>query len=371
MYEYNRNIIFGFMPLYSSNPMPINFALNAINTYAAQGIIAEFTNNLAEVRFYVGSIAGAPTNIVVEIWSSDGIKTPQASLGASNVINCTSGLGFYTATFSTPVAVTIGTQYFIVIKNATTTPASDYITLAIPAPQVMESFFVAGTTNGASPTYGWWFSTCTAGVWSTTPSPALRFVRIRYANGVYSGSLVSTVGTDTNYVYSNREKGIVFTTPSDSIMSVAGVTMIVAKGGNPTGSLKYKLYDGGYNSGLLLAESALSVPPANITIYSQWISLPFPKSVNLRPNSKYKLVLAETTQSDVVTNRYYPSLALKSDPEQASLDLISAPNITQCYYDGSVWSEQTNFVNPFGLLLSKTAPFKPASLNRRQFNSMR
>lgn len=122
---------------------------------------------------------------------------------------------------------------------------------------------------------------------------------------------------------------------------VVGVTGMVNKTGSPTGSIRYRLYEGTGSSRTLVATTVSS---ANISTTVNHSPLWFDSTILMKANTWYTVVLSETTQSDASTNRYnLLSYSIRSAFEPLLRGMLGAATKYSSTTDGgSTWSADTD-----------------------------
>jgi hypothetical protein len=337
----------GFTPSAPANG-PSTQAVNAAATWVAFSFIAKSTN-VNEIHAYISTVTGtvAAADITCEIYS-DSSGVPGSSIESKNCSTAPSAAGFYKWTgFST--AYTAGTQYWAVFKNVNGTPASNNVTFRFPSNGTFPFW-----TSGGNVTYGYnkRHTTNSGTAWTAGNIAGCPGIIIVYDTGStpqYDGFAHNTIGTESaDSVYSTREMGVKFTTPTNGKFRVIGATFFVFRNGTPTGNLRYRLYSGT----TLLDTTTNVVANTNTTNGSaQWIQLYFSTTNVLASNTVHRLVVAESSQSDTSSN-YYSSYkyTIGTDTGYSSL-LPFNGTFQKTYYDGSSWTDTASIIYPCALIL--------------------
>jgi hypothetical protein len=249
-------------------------------------------------------------------------------------------------------AVTAGTQYWIVLKNVNGTPASNYPTWNL----------LYAVTGGLSAGTIWNItrkvSIDSGSTWTgATARGDYAGYRIEHSDGSFYGLPVSSAaGEVTNVVYSAREVGAKFTSPS-GIMNVWGVQMSIGKGGSPTGSPLCKIYTGASSSPTLLA-TGTQIPNALVGTYA-FHYFPFSAVVQIPANTVVRVVTAESSQSDASGNNYRGQYVYTVENSATSKALMPWGGCVQTYStDGGANFTETDTKCPvFSFVLDATSPF--------------
>jgi len=340
---------FGFLP--AGAPNSSTFALNAANARHAMSFIAppttktltqaacilfSMTGSVSAAEFKAelqADSAGAPSNSALETVNCD--ATPVGSITAVN-----------THTFST--SLTAGARYWIVYKNTNATPASNFVT------------FVWGNTASAdcgavtSANFHWARKvSADASTWDTGQAEVVG-LRVKFNDGSYDGFPFSGGGNTVvgDGVYGSRELGDIFTTP-DIKLHVVGIRMMLAvKTGTPTGTLRFKLYQG---TTLLGTTADLYTTSPVVGMYVEGFSSP----IVLLPNTAHRITIAESTQSDASTNRYNARVyGLMQDAASKTM-MPFGGTMMKTYFDGSIWTNTDTDLIPGSVILDPDVPFSP------------
>lgn len=338
-------------------------ALNSADRWIAFSIIAPPAGDTpSKVMVYASGETGTVTTGISCEFYSDNAGVPGTSLDASTgmTANCAAGTWLEFTGFD--VALTGGTLYWVVIKNTTGTPASNYP--EIRSLTLMTPMYFANTGVNTMKT------TADAGsTWTAATKTSCNNIRIQWGGG-YSGFPVSTqaAASSTYGVYDKRELGVVFTTPAVGKMAVAGIAAVVSKTGTPTRALRLRLYEG-----VTLVDTTYSTAVANVTTRS-WIQGYFSTVRVLKRNTTYRAVIsvAYTGSGDGDTSNYFACYGYTIQDSNESRSLTPMRGWGGTYTADSsagpvVFSESglTTFVPQIVLLLDSDAgelaePTQPA-----------
>ena len=340
----------GLLPLSAS---PGTTQLNAAATYYALSFVA-MGKTLNAVRAFISAVTGTlgASDIVADLYdSAGGSGFPGASIETGKTPSSTvTASGWYDFTgFTTSLAA--GQMYWIVFRNVTATPASNNCTfrqLTNPA---------SGAYIGAANTRFQWSqaSSTNSGVsWSVNANRSA--LRVAYSDSTYSGIPLSNAATAGvgDGVYSTRESGVVFTSPSNAALNVVGLAMLTtAKTGSPTGNPRLGLWTGSTPSNQGYTDA---IPAAGVTT-TQWIYAPFSAAIQIPAGSVVRVTLGETTQSDASGQRWN-NPEFTRDTDSNSLGLLPfGSTLKKTYYDGSSWTDTQGSVFGFALILDPAGEF--------------
>lgn len=329
-------------------------ALSAANTWYGLSFTPSEDKTLSKVKFYVTAVSGtlAATDVRCDVYDSSTGSPGTSQANTTTVTSTPTGAGWVECTgFS--YALTAGKLYWIVIKNMNGTPASNNFTV--------QSFAGAfsGTMDAHSAHNPWSRKTTTDGsTWGTTTSTGVGGMRLEYSDGSMDGLPIQTTANTAvgDGVYSGRMVGSYFTMPTNASVNVRCVAMYIIKGaGSPTGYPVFKLYSG-TSSPTLMATSA-NIGTASTDFTNGGIHYGcFSSSQNLVGGTVYRVVLAETTQSDASSARYNTTIVtIENSAGSKALTLFGSTQKT--YYDGATWTETDTDYAPFGLILDTDTPF--------------
>jgi hypothetical protein len=264
---------FGYVPI---NPSSSTLALNAANTWIAFSFTAENTDTPVEFRFFVSAVAGSlvSTDVTVTLETDSGAGIPSDTAitnGGPNSPGSAPTAGSWVTVTFTGSALTAGSQYWGVIKNANATPASNNFT-------VRYGTTVIPSYTGTSSKSGWLKSSTTtgAGGWAAGAANTSGY-RIGFSGGTYIGFPTSNVasGGSSVGVYGAHEAGVKVTWPANTKCNIFTLAMFLASPvGTPTGNLRFRGYKGATTTPTL--QFTTNTVPNGIVKVAGW---------NERPNS--------------------------------------------------------------------------------------
>lgn len=317
-------------------------ALSAAATFLAFGFIPSESKTCTEIRIFLDAKTGTvlATDMRGDLYS-DSAGNPNVSLANTTASGNTAGT-WITFTFSQ--ALTAGVQYHFVLRNLAGTPASNFPTFAFFDVNVK---FATGTSTNSL--YGWLKrqSADSGATWAGTKAHGICGMRVKYSDGTYEGIPVSAVtlsAASTATIYSGRKRGVLYTPEVGVALQVKGVMFNVGKNSTaPTGNLQCEIYD--VANGNALVGTTTSVANANFpaSVGSGSTPFPFTTPIYLIGGRQYRIVLAETTQSDTSAN-YFTFYTFTKDSDSGSTALFVDDGVT--YFDGTSWADdltQTNF----------------------------
>jgi len=361
------SLMLGYWPLLTTSPAVQ--ALNAAATWLAYNFVAEQAKTLSEVSAYLSAIANpgslATTDLTCDLYS-DSSGSPNASLQSRPAPSVPGSAQWLRWTgFST--ALTAGTPYWLVLKNANAAPATNFPTYQWVAQGASFGQAVPlGVGNllvATPPQYGWGrgVTTNSGGAW--TLQGGTLGMRLGFSDSTYDGTPVQNL-TRANAVGSGDRAsgkqacGVRFNVPSGATLNVRGAWFVVARNGAP-GSLVYKLY-----SGTTLLGTTYGIGQANVTSTTgDLLAAYFPSALALSAaGNPYRLVMADSNTADASTLWYgAPLVAWDSDASSLALKPLDGTlqeTVTTDYTAGPpVFTDTSTNVIPFGLLLDTLGEF--------------
>jgi hypothetical protein len=178
-------------------------------------------------------------------------------------------------------------------------------------------------------------------------------------------NILGASSVSTNYrIYSTRQAGSVFITPTNGSMNVRGCFLTVSHVSTPTGSAQCLLYQDSGTSQTLLATSVSQYAPADAetAINSRWTPFYFSAPVALSPNTKYRVVMAETANADAAT-LYWIAETASVQSDAATLALLPFGGTLRGTYCVSTCTTTANWTDDplnlpvAALILDASAPF--------------
>lgn len=334
-------------------------ALNTANTWVAFGVKLADTKTLSKVRVYCSAVSGTLTGLSCSVYS-DVPGSPNASLSSTTTVTLLPTGAAWVEFTGLSQSLTAGTQYWIVIKNTTGTPASNNLTL---------QFF--GSTCGS------WFQsllkatmgpaklhTTDGATWGTGVSGGSN-ARLEMSDGSLCGlPLQQPAVNSTQMVYSTRQYGIYFVSPSNMRFKARGVAAFFgAAVGTPTQNCHFNLYTGASPS---LQATTPDLPAALVKatgLYQGWFSSP----VTVEPGTTCRVTCEETSQADTSSNAYK---FYESPIEAVSQGCLPYGGMQRTYYDGSSWTDTNTAIPGFILIGDTDGEFNPMNNASRQFLGM-
>lgn len=348
--------LLGWMPRTPSNGTA-TFALDQADggELHAYAFIAPASLPLNKVRAYVSAIAGTKANISVTCKLTADVNgyppTDGSSLdGPRTVGNLAAGWWEWTDFTYT---LTAGTRYWLVFKNTSAAPNTDYPTFRYGVNETWAMPYLGtrgewSLARGASTTDGATWGTNTIGICGfrceLNDSGTPRY----FGTPIQSlGLVASSVG-----VYATREVGVKFTTPANCRVNVRGMCMFTTKVGTPD-DLELRLYTGN----TLTAEAA--VIPASKIGGSAYYSAMFAAAVTLQPATAYRAVIGNSGAGGDTSN-YYRTVSYTIENDANSKALFPWGS-RRCYFDGSSWDDTVDTeIVPWGLILDSEGEFATA-----------
>lgn len=318
---------------------------------------------VSKIRVYASAVTGtlASGDLVCDIYS-DSNGNPNTSLQSSTTVTSVpTGAAWVEFTgFST--ALTVGTQYWIVLRNANATPTTNSVTYVASS----SALALGSTSDPASGQALFFISSNSGGTWSRFLGPAC-FV-VDYGGGNTEGWPVQGLTTSDPQIYSSREGGIKFVTPENVSLNVIGVCGAVSKSGTPTGDLRYRIYAGTSTSPTLLGTTVTRAPG---TVNSSRTQKPlyFSAPIIIPGGTTLRVVVSETTQSDTSTNRYNNEQYVLSSTDTGILvPYATQPALTLSTDGGATFTDTSNRWPAIWLILDGDVPFGPPIPTGSRFN---
>jgi len=338
----------GYFPQPASTAMT-TLALNATATWVAFSWVPTASKNANSVRVYMNPATGTiqNTDISCDIYS-DTSGSPNASLGTTTAVSgvpANGASGWVTFTFSSPVSVTAGTQYWIVLKNPSTASASP--ATVYPTYSYGNQGTGPVTTEGILSGYGWSkkHTTTSGGSWITALAGSVGW-RIGYNDSTYDGLPIQALGGGADKIFGNTEVGNKFTTPGDASFNVIGICGNVGKTG--AGSpLYFNLY-----SGTTLLASTATIANAVIGAGS-YLTAYFSSDVVLQPSTTYRYTASQGAGGSA-SIYYTQNVEITVDSDSNSLALLpfaTTGAVAKTIWNGSSFTDTASAFFPFALLL--------------------
>lgn len=344
----------GYLP--ANTQSSITTTLNAAVNRAASSFFGYNTKTVNKILIRVSAVTGSlgANDLVLDIFSNTGSTgDPNASLASRNTVTTTPTGAAWVEFTGFTLALTAGTRYWLVLRNANGTPASNFPTLP---------FNRTGPGNlsvgNASVGFSYATSTDSGATYTKTNGGTLSY-RLEFSDGSFDGFPVETAVTSqgaSEGVYGTRELGILFTTPNDAKLKVIGSRMVIGKVSSPTFDMRMRIYSGGTSTPTLVAtSSAVSVVPFSTSSLSCIFF--FSSVLELDANATYRLVLGAVSGGD--SSNYARSFYMTFQNVAASTDLLPFNGTMKQTYstDGVTFTETDARALPYQLLLDSEDNF--------------
>lgn len=200
------------------------FVYNTSGLAIAYRLLAPRGWPLTDVYLYVNSLVGTVTALTVEIRGYSSSTLPANTVLATTTVAPSASGRWWKATFSSPVTLTEGTTYYIVIHNATATPASNnpsirYLSSIVNGEQLADTFRPLNTTGGFA-----------SGTTSNANGGCCVAKLASGGSSVLIGCPYTTNNSDAN---NSLERGL-YIPPLDEQISLMGITWAIGTGGMGT-----------------------------------------------------------------------------------------------------------------------------------------
>lgn len=353
---------FGFTPNAPANGASPH-THNASAPWSAYSFLAEHSD-LNEVSFYVNQVNGSlPAGDVSLGIHADNNGNPGALIGTAVTNGASIAVGKVTFTGLSGLGLSVGTQYWAVLKNLDAAPGTNNFRVVIPAGGTVESA-LSGSSATTTVAYGWHkrASADSGATWThSTVLSGGHGVLYGYNTGgtpIYWGSLLIAINTTSAYpIYAARELGVKFTTPAEGKLVMEGCAFFHGgKNNSPTGNLRARLYNGT----TLVATSTNAIPNGNMNTSAFWMPFYFAQ-VELAPSTTYRIVVGETTNADTSANYFYgyQYQFVVDTNVQAQFPFNGSCCLT--YFDGTSWADSADRLMPFSLNLRNEQAYKNSS----------
>lgn len=326
--------------------------INTANIKVAFCLVPNVTKTLSSVGVYVSAVQGVlgASDMVVQI-CADNNFTPGSVLATGTQVDATpTGAALVRFTGLSQV-LTAGTLYWIVISNAAVSPGSNNFTILEGTEDNAQ-----GLSQMDAPFFGT-RKTTTDGTTYSSVARRTNNILLTYTDATYDGIVWSAYAAETqaNCVYATRELGNVFTLPSYGRLNLSGISMMVGRSGNPTGNMLYKVYD---DSGLI--GNTIGIPQtATLSGFSAFTRDNFTTPLILEPGGTYRVVIAETAQSDTSTNRYigHPFTIPNDSILKGQMPFLGTAKKTYSTDAGATWTDTDTQAIPMYLIGDDLLPF--------------
>lgn len=340
---------FGFTPPTPSGGS-VSTILNTSSTWVTFGFVPNESKSLSKVRLYVPLKTGTPAAVDAPCeLSSDGGFIPGTLLESENTTSAvTSGVVNEWGPFTT--ALTAGTQYWLTFKNVNASPGTTNFTIRYGAGNTAASMqgisFIAGgwarqstTTSGAA-----WTGVGSAG--GTTPL-------IGYSDGTWDGITITQISNSgaADRIYASSQTGVLFTTPANTTLKVAGAVFVPGRIGSPVNGIHYNLYQG-----TSLLASSYSASSVTVNTTQGYMPLYFATVQTLAANTNYRLTMAQdggTASSS--SNGYFTSEYTIVNDTMTRTGFMW--NAQKTEFNGSTWTDTGTTELPWALIADTNGEF--------------
>jgi hypothetical protein len=324
-------------------------ALNSADTWVAyQFQCPPAGATPSKVMVYCSAEAGTVTSgMTCEIYSnsSGGLPDSAVDINTGMTADCAASTWLEFTGFD--AALTGGAAYWIVVKNTTGTPGTNYPTLRYYKSQIP---YVGSYTAGVAECDYAVRQTNDAGTgWA---SASVRYHsggwRIEYSDGGVQGlpiSAVTNASTGTA-VYDAREHGALFTTPANAKMRVVGAIFGCNKTGSPTSKYRLRLYKGD-----TLVDTTKLIDPVLVATRTS-VRAFFATSRELDASTAYRIVLGSDDSGTCDSSNYLRCISQTYQDSAASRLLMPGRGWYQCYLSGT-WTDTNTECPMIALLLDQ------------------
>jgi hypothetical protein len=301
----------------------------------------------SKVMAYCSAENGTVTSgIACEIYSNSATGLPNASVDAATAMTADCAPGTWLEFTGFDAALTGGASYWIVLKNTTATPGTNYPTFRYLASQQP----IAGSAGTTAEDAGAARVTADAGTgWAAaTARYQVGGWRIEYSGGGVQGCPVSTVTISDagTAVYDSREQGAKFTSPTNAKLRVVGALASIRKNGSPTSNYRFRLYK---DTTLIDTSNLLNAALlANATIIRAY----FATVRELDTASTYRIVLGSDNSGTCDSSNYLRCYTQTYQDSDASRLLMPGRGWFHTYLDGT-WTDSTTLCPMISLLLDQ------------------
>ncbi len=347
----------------NSNTFALSGALSGgfANTWLAYSWNPSESKTLNAVKVFASAVGGTlgASDLVCDIYSDTAGTGPNASLATTSTVTATPTGAAWVEFTGFSLALTAGTQYWIVLRNANAVPGTNFPTYRYGAtssfvcPVLSEgSFWGSGSVKTSSNS---------GGAWATSSGNFSCGWRMQYSDGTYDGVPVSGIAAlaAASGTFGKQAVGVQLVTPPGTTLNIRGAGMGFIKNGTPGASV-FKLYNGSS----ILGTSA-SIPAANVGSSMGFRAALFASTFAVVAGTTLNLVLCDLTTGDTNANGYEQqaytvdnnanSFALM--PFEGTLQLVTTTDYT---VGSPTFTPTQTTVIPFALVLDSTGEFASA-----------
>lgn len=350
----------GFMPTFPSLGAGMRtFALNSATTYVAFNVRIPATKTLNKVKIYCSGTTGSPTAAGTTCGiHPDSSSAPNATATETRQLaGVPSGSAWNEWTGFT-TSMTADTQYWLVVKNGTATPGSNYATWQCAASVNVPLSYSDSATFGNY--FGWGARSTTDGTtWSSGGNyyNQVLGIRLEFSDGSFAGFPVSNVAADgTDTVYSAREYGIKFTVPASwpTINIKRALFDIASSGTVPAGGMRYRIYTGATTTPTLQGTSITA--PNTSHLNGGWKTLPFASAVAVTAGTTVRVTFGAVSGGS--SSNEFRSYLYTIENSAGSKALMPFGACVKTYTtDGTTFTDTDTGIIPWGIQLDTAGEF--------------
>lgn len=341
----------GHLPTNNNSDGTKNIALASGARWEAFSFVLTESKTLNSIRWFIDAKTGtiASGDARLDIYS-DTANVPNVSLANSTTTSGSMTAKTWVSQTGYSLALTAGTRYWVVVRNVNGTPLSNNFDI-----RYSNGILPAGWTQSPATDMAFRWTESVTGVpnWGNDGGEGVFPFRLDFSDSTYFGFPIpekvrALEGVVGQRVYSAREFGTILTTPANFSAKVKCLSFQIMVNGSPTGSLRYRIYQGtSLMSGATTNSYVGSVPSAGGVL-----PLCFPTAITLAASTSYRFVVSETTQSDTSTNGYSVT-SYKNIDSNANSQILKPWGSTSgaTYFDGSSWADNTTQYVPFNMHL--------------------
>jgi hypothetical protein len=333
------------------------FTLNSATKRVAFSFVAWQGKTLDSVRFYCAGLGGSPiaADAVCDLFSDSAAGVPGSSI-VSKTADANPANNAWSQWSAFSQALTAGTRYWLVMRNANAVPATNNFGWQHAA---------AATVGGAYGSYqtgtqGWGTakleSSDSGTTWGAVNLDGC-IMRIKYSDATYDGTGIQSVQTmaAASCVFDKREVGSVFTVPTGLNAYVRRLSMAFGKNGTPSGAARFRIY-----RGTTLLATSYTIPVGNVATGMQLYEQAFSSSILINAGDTIRVVVGVAVTGDTSTNRYnIQDYTVENDANSKALKPFDGTISRTETADntGTTWTDTDTSYIPFLLGLDTNAEF--------------
>ncbi len=295
--------------------------MTSINHKTSLRFTAQNSKTVNAIRVYIQAESGTSPSYRFGIQSNSG--TNPSGVFLSSGIQTNTSTGWKTIPLSTPVSLTAGSVYHIVIEPVGTPTGSANIALRRSTP--LNSIYPQ--TQAIDTQANTLFKTSAAGAWTTQNFQPI--YELDYSDSTYEGNPYDT-NTEVS-IFGSNWVGEKFTVTGTN-KTASSISFCVIKVGTPGGNLTVELRDGSNTTIYSAVLTTVAATPTSYTCPGTWQTHTFPSPITLMSTSTYRIFLRTTGGNN--NNSY----------RLQRLDTINSSNYNSINYDGlnSVYTNTTS-----------------------------